>query len=362
MSEVAIVESKGLIVIPSEKALTAFATPDAKGIEPYLAEMRRIVDAEAANADPTTAAGRAAIVKFAYKITQSKTALKALGTSLAQDARKVPDLIYATNRHIEAKLDAWAEDYRKPVTDRENAEKARLQRHKDALEALQAMAVTAGLSSETLKAKLVEAQAVVISAACEEFATDYVQLQKEAVEALTAAIAKAEAAEAEKLELETLRREANERKAKDAAEKAIKDAAEKAALDQAAAEKAKADAVEAAIIAERAAAAKREADLAAQVQAEKAKAAAAAAEAVRVAEAASKAAADAAEAKAKQIAAEAAEAQRLAAVQAADKDHRRKINSQIVADFIAQGYTDDEAIKLMKLLVTNKISHTTVNY
>lgn len=88
------------------------------------AHIRREV--EAFEPDLTTAKGRDAIKSLAFKITRTKTAIDAAGKQLNEEARAKIGVVDAARRDAKATLDALADQVRKPLTDWEEAEKARV--------------------------------------------------------------------------------------------------------------------------------------------------------------------------------------------------------------------------------------------
>ena len=77
----------------------------------------------------TTPAGLAEIDEFAWKITKSKTLLKKMGDDYAKFLKEEPKKVDRERKRIEDTLEGWAKQVRKPVTDREDAEKARIAVH-----------------------------------------------------------------------------------------------------------------------------------------------------------------------------------------------------------------------------------------
>src|ERR1700757_4219761 len=83
--------------------------------------------------DETTPAGLEAIDEFAWKITKSKTLLKKMGDDYAKYLKEEPKKVDIERKRIVDTLEMWAKQVRKPVTDREDAEKARKEGHEAAL-------------------------------------------------------------------------------------------------------------------------------------------------------------------------------------------------------------------------------------
>jgi len=113
-------------------ALTVFGTEG--GVDGILE--RITAQARAVETDISTPGGRKAVASLAYKIARSKTALDAMGKELGEQNYRAWKAITSERSRIEAALDALADEVRKPLTDWENAEKARIAAHEAALAAL----------------------------------------------------------------------------------------------------------------------------------------------------------------------------------------------------------------------------------
>lgn len=85
------------------------------GLDSMLAAIRAKADAEAAQADPTTAAGRKALASVAYRVAQSKTFLDAAGKSLVDEAKKRTAAIDAERKRARDYLDELKATIRAPV-------------------------------------------------------------------------------------------------------------------------------------------------------------------------------------------------------------------------------------------------------
>ena len=114
---------------PSEIAVAVASNPaivliDAGKRDDLYAHIQREIDAF--QPDLSTTKGRDAIKSLAHKITRTKTAIDAAGKALNEEARAQINVVDAARRDSKAKLDAMAEAVRKPLTDWEEAEKARV--------------------------------------------------------------------------------------------------------------------------------------------------------------------------------------------------------------------------------------------
>ena len=341
-----------LVTIP-EASVYAVFTDKAK-IEPYLEKVRAVV-AEF-KGDIYTASGRKSIASMAFKVTKIKTYIEGLGKDLAAEQKEVPKKIDATRKHARETLEAIAEDVRKPLTDWENAEKVRVQKHTDALTLLDTFARGEYLQTiEAIKANIATVAAIVIGPACEEFEADYTAAHAKAETALREALAKAEKAESDRLELEALRKKQAERDESDRI----------AALEAAAAAKAKKDAEDAAQAEAAKVAAKAKADADA-VQAELDRIAAKALvdqEAAQLAIAKAEQDARDTEARLKREADERAaqEAADLAAREA-DTKHKGAVNRAALAALVEGGIDAETAKKVIALIAKKMIPAIGIQY
>lgn len=319
-----------LVTIPHETAFQVFTTEGA--IQPYLTQIRAVIDNF--TADVSTAKGRKEIASVAYKVAQAKTYIENIGKDLAAEAKEIPKKIDACRKLARDTLDTWKDEVRKPLTDWEAAEDARVKKHTDALQMMaDSVRDAPALDLQALKDRLEAIQAIVVGPECEEFEADYDRAKRSALDTLTVAIAKAEQAEKDKAELERLRKAEQDRIAKEQQEAAAKVAAEAATnAAQAAAQQQIADAQAVAAQAQRD---KEAADL-------------------RAASAEAKAKKDLEDAKAL----EDAETAR----RAADKEHRGKINRAAAAAFMEGGLSEADAKKAVALIATGKIPAVAIQY
>jgi hypothetical protein len=350
MTDVTVLEpsSDALIVLAETDAFDVFAADTTAKIDGYLAQIRKRIDAF----EPSlkTKKSRDEIKSMAAKVIKSKTYLEAIGKDLTAKQKLIPNKIDANRRHMKDKLDKWADEVRQPLTDWENAEESRVSGHMAAIGAVRAL--TAGAATvESIRERLAQANAVEITDACHEFASDYVAAKSETIATLTDMLAKQQKANADSAELEALRKEKADRDAAEAERHRIEKEAEAkrqseaaaAAAIKAAAERAE---LEKTLAAERAKNAALAANLAAQQEAER-----------KATESAQRASAEAA-AKARFEALAAAEQ----AKREADTAHKAKINRAAVAAFVAGGIDETVAKAALKLIVTGKIPAVSISY
>lgn len=316
--------------------------------------------------DPTTDKGRKEIASLAHKVAKTKVALDEAGKRLTEDARAQIDAVNAERRIVRDELDELRDEVRRPVTEYEEREKARVARHQARLEEIDAFTVDLlFLSTVELAARHTELKALDISnldefsgpAETRKNAALYVlaEAHREATEK-DAAKAKAEA---ERIQRERIERERREAKiAAEAAERARAEAEEKAkrqAEEEAARVAAEARKAEEAREAER----KAEADRLAAAERQ-------------VKEAQERAAREIAEAAERQKReAEAAERARVAAIEAdriadekraANKKHREKIIAEVAKDVNELVISSCIGGDIAQAIADGKIRHVSIQF
>lgn len=307
--------------------------------------------------DVTTKTGRDAIASLAYKVAKTKVALDKQGLALTVEWRDNTKKVNATRTQIEERLVALQTEVRKPLTDWETAEQARVDRHQSALNTLLAFISTPlGLASDDLKEMRISVDETVVDASWEEFQDRAELAKQDALSALDRLIAIAEKQEADAAELAALRAAQAERDRQDAARRAEEEAKraeeERIERDRQAEEQRKGDL------------AKAVADAAAQAERDAVERVASAERAA--AEAKERADREIAEANAAAERAAAAERQRIADEQAAaqaekdrreaDIEHRRTVNNSVVTALVAcAGIDTDQARKIVAHMVSGLI-------
>lgn len=335
-------EGQELIVLPTDNVLSIFT--DKAKIEPYIQKVRDIVSGF--SGDVSTPKGRKEIASMAHKVVKCKTYIEGIGKDIAAEAKEIPKKIDATRKYSRDELDALATEVRRPLTEWESAEEARVQKHTDTLTLLDAFARGEYPQTiEAIKANITTVTAIVVSPeACEEFEADYAAAITKAKAALDAALSAAEKAEADRLELEALRAEAAKRAEADRIAELQRQAAEKAKKDADDAAQAELDRVAAKAKADQEAAAARE--LALQRAKEKAEQDARDTEARLKREAEAKAAQE--------------ERERLA--READTKHRTAVNRAALAALVEGGIDEEIGKKVIALIAKKMIPAIVINY
>ncbi len=309
--------------------------------------------------DETTKEGLEAIDEFAWKITKSKTLLVNMGDDYAKFLKSEPKRVDVERKRIKDTLEGWAKQVRKPITDREDAEKARKIDHETALMNInQCLVFYTFASVQVIEEHIANLKSFCAGRDWQEYmpraTAEYTRVHESLVAQLNEQIKK----DADHAELERLRKEEEERnrekREKDIAANATRLAEEKAAAEARRIaeeseraireEKARALANEQALVdAEN----KRVADLkAAEEKAEKEKADALADQAKKLND--EKAAKDAADAK-----------------RQADQEHISKVNHAIIlgiVDIDRPELTTELAQVILTAIAEGKIPHVSVKY
>lgn len=328
-----------LIVVPAETALVVFT--EAGAIDPYLAKIRAEIDAFVP--DVSTKKGRDEIASMAYKVARSKTYLDGVGKELVDQYKELPKKIDASRKVVRDTLDAWKDEVRSPLTDWENAEAARVAKHKAGIEALQAMSVS-GAPAESILELINGVKAIAVDATWEEFEAEANRVKAATLESYQTAYEGRKAYEAEQAELARLRAEAAARE----------QAEREARIAKEAEDRAKAQAEEAAK-AERAAAERRELEL--RLQAEKAEREKLEAE-QRAANAAKEAEARLRREAEDRAAKEAAEI----AAREADKKHKASVNRAAAAALVKAGLSEDQAKIAITAIAKGEVPNAQIRY
>lgn len=331
--------------------------------------------------DLKTRKGRERIASLAAKVSKSKTAVEKPGRDYLRRLKEMPKVVEAELREFVTKMDALRDETRRPLTEWEAAEDARIDRHNDRLNWLKTLADDLGeLSSLHIKGLIAEAEGMQLGSHWEEFEAEAANAKDKVLTTLRAALLKREQFETEQAELARLRREAEERAEQDrirlAQEAAVEAERQRVAQEQQAERDAAAKREQ--DLKDQAAAQEREAEnqrLQLKLQAEQAERARIQAEADRVAteqrmeqerldaarrqeEAAEQARQD----ERRRADAAAAEILRQQEAREADKAHRASINRAALDAFMAEGMPEDCAKQAVTLIAQRKIPNIAISY
>lgn len=344
---------------PKETALAVYTAP--AGLDPYLQQIRQEIDAF--EPDVSTKKGRDAIASIAHKVARSKVALDNIGKQLVDELKDVPRKIDAERKRMRDLLDQWKDDVRRPLTEWEDAEEARVVAHKNAVQGLNSHALGLGdLTAAQIRARIEVLNGTAVGPQWEEFEAEAHRVKAQALETLSAALAAREKHEAEQAELARLRAEAQACEQKEREERIAREAAERAQREAEAKAQAEREAITRREQEAKAAAERRELELKlASERAEREKAEALRREQEAKAEADRKAA-EAVEAEKRRVAAlaaaEAAEAKR----READKQHKAQVNRAAVQALVEGGVSEDCAKVVITLIAKKAIPAVSITY
>lgn len=350
-------------------------------------------ETDAFTPDLSTVSSRKEIASLAYKVTRTKTAIDAAGKKLNEDARAKISAVDSQRRKIREELDTLAETVRKPLTEWEAAEEARIENIKATLAHIDACGKgMIGGEPQAFPILFRELEEkVIIDDSFGEFKEQAESAKADALAKLKVAFDAHQKAEADRLELEKLRAEKEERDRLEAEraekERLAKEQAEREAIAKAEYEQAVKREAEAAERAQKEAAERERAEkerqekLAAEQKAREERAAQEAREQVEreareaidraereKAEAIAKAEEDARIVRENAERAErerVAEAQRVADEQAAreaDKAHRSKIMKAAKEAIMDQGADEETAKKIVLAVIAGEVPNVTLRF
>lgn len=317
------------------------------------------------DADVSTNRGREALRSYSAGVRKQKAAIDRDRLRLTSEWRAMTAKVNDAGKQIEGRLDALADEIRKPLTEWEEAEKARVAECRAVIDGIRAAKV---IAEEDTAASVRERGTTVYQTAIDpdrfgDMAGEAEAAKADAIDALKRALARLTQEEADRAELEKLRAERAE--------------AERVAAERAAAAEAERQRVAAEREAEdrRASAEKVEAERIARVEQEAADRAkreaeeAAAAERARIqrehdeALAAERARAEEAERK---EAERVAEEKRIAdeeAKRARNRAHRSQVMGEAKLSIMAAGSVDeDAAVAIVKAIVAGSIPHVSLAF
>jgi colicin import membrane protein len=298
--------------------------------------------------DTSTEKGRKEIASLAYKVVRSKTAIDAAGKKLNEDARKQINAVDAQRRKIRDELDTLAADVRKPLTEWEDAEKARqeaLDIEFGILNSLIQNPAPSGIGSEAVADRLAKVEAETFDPATFGDRLDEIEaLRARAVDVLKAALDRIRQYEADQAELARLRAEAEERERQ---EREAREAEERAKAE---AERREREEAERKRLADEAV------ERARQEEQRKAE------ERVRAAEAEAQAIKEDAERKEREREEVEERMRREEAARAADREHRSKVYVAAKEAIMAQGAREATAQKIVLAIVAGEIPNVSIKF
>jgi len=169
-------------------------------------------DCRAIHRDPTTQEGRDNIRSLAAKIARTKTALDDVGKNLTADWKKKAREVDVVRSAAWDRLEALQKEIRKPLTDFEDAEKARVKAHNEGLAQMRDYEARS-ISMQTLEEfnAAIAAVDALLRRQWEEFAPTAAEVGEDVLKVLNARKAEREKYFADQAELARLRKENEER-------------------------------------------------------------------------------------------------------------------------------------------------------
>jgi hypothetical protein len=226
-----------LMVVSQYSAVQIFAagTPE-KILDAIEAEAKKAAE----GLDISTEAGRKAIASVAYKISRTKTYLDDQGKDLTADLKKQTGAIDAERKKFRDRLDALKDSIRKPLTDFEEADKARFAAHEYALVEIEGAGPYSLQNWQTLSVEAMRDRVREIESDTrdwQEFSARAAGAKTTALRLIAEAVQKREKYDADQAELarhraEAIEREKQEREARIAAEAKAKAEAEAKAREE----------------------------------------------------------------------------------------------------------------------------------
>ncbi len=215
-----------LVALASVSAVALF-TDEVKYTEFYQRVRAETVD-NAPPADISTAKGRDVIKARAFKVTKAKMALAKTAKDLTEEWRTKTSLVNASRKRMVEELEALADEVRAPVTQWEDAEKARIARVDEVISNIRAASVVQpDESAAAVKERGLEVwESHLDEALFQDRLAEAEAAKQQTVATLLAAYQRLTQEEADRAELAALRAEREAREQRDAEEAAAKAQAE----------------------------------------------------------------------------------------------------------------------------------------
>ena len=326
------------------------------GLNPYYQQIRQQVLSEVP--DLTTKKGIDRVKSLAAMVSRSKVAIEKPGREYLKQLKEMPKTIEAELREWNQKMDALRDEVRQPVTELEAKEAVRIAALDERLTRIQMLKsavemTTAYQSSAAINGFIADLESIVIDDSWQEYKNRAAMAKEAAKVELDKALQTALTFEAKQAEIAKLKAEQEEKDRLQREEQirinARHEAEQQALRDKLAAEQREQEAKDAKDRAEK------------QLEQERLEAA----ERQRVAvERAAEQERQRHLEEQKRIQYEAEQARIEAEIKAADIEHQREFNREVIADLLANTpeLTEPQAIKLLTAIVHGKIRHVTIQY
>lgn len=345
---------KSLVVLEQEqKSLEGVFT--AQGIEPILKRVRELVVGQ--DFDVSTAKGRKQLASLANKVARTKTYLDDLGKEFVSDLKAKCKVVDESRKIARDYLDNLKEEVRKPLTEWEQAEEARVKEFEDTIaKIIQARSLSNKQGYRKDLAEMEDDLKAILELPRGDFWQEFIHRaereMEESIAKLKAMIDEEKKRIEEKAEFERLKAEEAERKKKEEQERIKREFEEKARLEAEAKAKAEIETKER----EKIEAQKRQ-----QEAEEREK---------RAIKEKEEAEARAEEAKRKAIEEERARIEQQEKAKAeeqkkreADIEHRKRINNDALKSLVVHcGLTEDQAKGVVKAIASGLVPAVKINY
>lgn len=221
------------IVALVEQDPTPFLT-DKEARRDFMDHVREV--ALTAGADVSTAKSRQEIISMAAKVTKCKTTIDNAGKEMTEEWRLKTAAVNEARREVRDDFTQLAADVRRPVTEWEEAEKARQALIEETLSELRTLAANPapfGATSQMVRERIAEVEAEPIDPDVFGDKTEWgEQLHADALTALRNTLARIEKEEADQAELDRLRKAEAEREERERAEREAREAEERKAAEE----------------------------------------------------------------------------------------------------------------------------------
>lgn len=193
---------KYLIAIPEAASAQDVFAKDG-GLEPFIAAIRK--ETAGRVFDMSTNKGRTECASLAYSVTRSKTALDEVGKEVVAKLKALPAAIDKNRKAMRDELDALAAEIRRPLTEYEEAERARVAKIEADLASLRDTN-TEGMSAIEVADMLTALEAKVIDQSWGEYEAEAHRAKAGSLAILREKLAIQQQRERDQAELEELRR------------------------------------------------------------------------------------------------------------------------------------------------------------
>lgn len=181
--------------------------------------------------DLTTRKGRERIASLAATVSKSKAAVEKPGRDYLRRLKEMPKVVESELREFVTKMDNLRDATRQPLTEWEEAEQARKDRHVDGIQAMKDFLIFEGSPSADQVGQIIAAlELVAVNDTWEEFLPEAAQVKDETLVKLRSLLAERTQYEAEQAELVRLRAEAEAQAQRDRDAEISRVAAEQARL------------------------------------------------------------------------------------------------------------------------------------